>query len=148
MHRAVRRHGLSAETYGRAVTVTQLFLEGRNDELLKTLKGRMLDAAEGERFEEAGQLRDALRTVQTLHDRQQKMATPGFGHRDVFGLKLGPAGAMVRLQVRRGRVVEQIALETEAPVAGAREGDVLAAAIQQFYRGTGRPARGPRAGGA
>jgi excinuclease ABC subunit C len=124
----------SAETYGRAVTVTQLFLEGRNDELLKTLKGRMLEAAEGERFEEAGQLRDALRTVQTLHDRQQKMATTGFGHRDVFGLKLGPAGAIVQVfQVRRGRVVERIALETEAPVAGAREGDVLAAAIQQFY---------------
>ena len=40
-------------------TVTQLFLEGRNDELLKTLKGRMLEAAEGERFEEAAQLRDA-----------------------------------------------------------------------------------------
>ena len=124
----------SAETYGRAVAVTQLFLEGRNDELLRTLKGRMLEAAEGERFEEAGQLRDALRTVQTLHDRQQKMATPGLGHRDVFGLKLGPGGAIVQVfQVRSGRVVERIVLETEAPVAGAREGDILAAAIQQFY---------------
>ena len=124
----------SAETYGRAVAVTQLFLEGRNDELLKTLKGRMLEAAAGERFEEAGQLRDALRTVQTLHDRQQKMATPGLGHRDVFGLKLGPAGAIVQVfQIRSGRVVERIALETGAPIAGAREGDVLAAAIQQFY---------------
>ena len=52
----------------------------------------------------------------------------------MFGLKLGPAGAIVQVfQVRRGRVVERIALETEAPVAGAREGDVLAAAIQQFY---------------
>ena len=37
----------------------------------------MLDAAAGERFEEAAQLRDAMRTVQTLHDRQQKMATVG-----------------------------------------------------------------------
>ena len=125
----------SAETYGRAVAVTELFLEGRNDELLKTLKGRMLEAAEGEHFEEAAQLRDAMRTVQTLHDRQQKMATTGIGHRDVFGLKLGPVGAIVQVfQVRSGRVVERIALETEAPVAGAREGDVLAAAIQQFYQ--------------
>src|SRR5262245_66045598 len=54
----------SAEEYGRAVGMTQLFLEGKNDELLKTLKGRMTDAAEGERFEEAAQLRDAMRTVQ------------------------------------------------------------------------------------
>ena len=31
----------SAEEYGRAVAVTRLFLEGRNDELLKTMQGRM-----------------------------------------------------------------------------------------------------------
>src|SRR6185437_9958425 len=54
----------SREDYGRAVKTTQLFLEGRNDELVKTLKSRMLDASEGERFEEAAQLRDAMRTVQ------------------------------------------------------------------------------------
>src|ERR1700716_759436 len=65
----------SAEEYGRAVNVPQLFLEGRNEELMKTLKARMLDASEGERFEEAAQLRDAVRNIQTLHDRQQKMAT-------------------------------------------------------------------------
>src|SRR5438309_6263362 len=56
----------TAEEYGRAVTLTQLFLEGKNEELVKTLKGRMTQAAEGERFEEAAQLRDAIRTVQTL----------------------------------------------------------------------------------
>src|SRR6185437_7557113 len=54
----------SAEEYGRAVKTTQLFLEGRNDELIKTLRGRMLDASAAERFEEAAQLRDAMRTVQ------------------------------------------------------------------------------------
>src|SRR5712691_3899365 len=49
------------EEYGRAVALTRLFLEGKNDELVKTLKGRMVDAADHERFEEAGQLRDAIR---------------------------------------------------------------------------------------
>src|ERR1700694_3981710 len=57
----------SADEYGRAVALTQLFLEGRNDELIKTLQARMLDASARERFEEAAQLRDAVRTVQTLH---------------------------------------------------------------------------------
>src|SRR6058998_795185 len=52
------------EDYGRAVQMTQLFLEGKNDELVKTLRARMLRAAEGERYEEAAQLRDAMRTVQ------------------------------------------------------------------------------------
>ena len=104
----------SAEEYGRAVKLTQLFLEGRNDELIKTLKTRMADAAAAERFEEAAQHRDAMRTVQTLRDRQQKMATAEFGHRDVFGLKLGPAGVVIQVfQVRSGRVVERIELGTE-----------------------------------
>jgi len=130
----------SAEDYARAVGVTQLFLEGKNDELMTTLRGRMLAAAEGERFEEAAQLRDALRTVQTLHDRQQKMATAELGHRDVFGLKLGPAGVALQIfQVRRGRVVERIELGTEEAVVGANDGEVLEAAIQQFYELRGAP---------
>src|SRR4029079_17397044 len=89
-------------TYGGAVKLTELFLAGRNEELVKTLQSRMTEAAEGERFEEAAHLRDAVRTVQTLHDRQQKMATTELGHRDVFGLKIGPAGVIVQMfQIRR-----------------------------------------------
>jgi len=120
--------------YASAVKLTQLFLEGKNDELVKTLNARMLDAAGSERFEEAAQLRDAVRTVQALHDRQQKMATTAFGHRDVFGLKLGPAGVAIQVfQVRSGRVVERVELGTQDAVVGAGEGEVLEAALQQFY---------------
>src|SRR5437868_3291858 len=49
----------SADEYARAVNLTQLFLEGKNEELVKTLRTRMLAAADGERYEEAAQLRDA-----------------------------------------------------------------------------------------
>src|SRR5262249_30759836 len=130
----------SPEEYSRAVGMTQLFLEGKNDELVKTLRARTLDAAAGERFEEAAQMRDAMRTVQTLHDRQQKMATAELGHRDVFGMKLGPAGVALQVfQVRSGRVVERIELGTEDAIVGSREGEVLAAAIQQFYEIRGAP---------
>jgi excinuclease ABC subunit C len=131
----------SEEEYGRAVDTTRLFLEGKNDELVKTLRTRMLAAAEHERFEEAAQARDALRTVQTLHDRQQKMATAELGHRDVFGLKLGPAGVAVQVfQVRSGRVVERVELGTEEAIVGSSEGEVLEAAIQQFYELRSAPA--------
>src|SRR6187431_1292639 len=39
----------SAEEYGGAVKMTQLFLEGKNDELSKTLRAQMIAAAEAER---------------------------------------------------------------------------------------------------
>src|SRR2546427_553125 len=130
----------SPEEYARAVGLTELFLEGRNEELSGTLRARMLEAAAHERFEEAAQLRDAMRTVQTLHERQQKMATSELGHRDVFGMKIGPSGAVVQVfQVRSRRVVQRVELGTDTAVLGGREGEVLSAAIQQFYEIRGAP---------
>lgn len=124
----------SAEEYGRAVGMTRLFLEGRNDELTITLRQRMTDAATDERFEEAAQLRDAMRTVQTLQDRQQKMATAELGNRDVFGVKVGAAGAVVFVfEVRGGRVIERTELATDTLAMAGGDGEVLEAALQQFY---------------
>ena len=133
----------SPEMYREAVEHTKLFLEGRNEELTETLRARMADAAEAERFEQAAQLRDALRTIETFGTRQQKMASVEFGDRDAFGLKAGPAGASVQVfQVRHGRVVERIELVTDSgeraadPASAERsslELDVLQAAVQQFY---------------
>ena len=122
------------EQYGVAVASTRLLLEGRNDELIATLRERMTDAARAERFEEAAQLRDALRTVQVLRDRQQKVATAQLGDRDVFGLKVGPSGGAIQVfAMRGGRVVERVELATEPGGIAGRDGDVLQAALQQFY---------------
>jgi excinuclease ABC subunit C len=103
----------SEETYAVAVRDTRLFLEGRNDELVTELRGRMSEAAGDERYEQAAQLRDALRTIETLQQRQQKMAGTGHGDRDAFGIKVGPAGAVAQVfQVRGGKVIERIELAT------------------------------------
>src|ERR671918_1308966 len=124
----------SEEQYAVAVTNTKLLLEGRNDELVETLRDRMVEAAAAERFEEAAQLRDAMKTVQILRDRQQKVATAELGERDVFGLKLGPSGGVIQVFVMRGgRVVERMELATEPGAVAGRESDVLEAVLQQFY---------------
>jgi excinuclease ABC subunit C len=144
------------EQYRVAVADTQLFLEGRNEELVADLERRMSEASAEERFEQAAQLRDAIRVIETVRTRQQKMSTVEFGDRDAFGLKSGPAGAVVQVfQVRGGKVVERIELVTEGNralglqtalthTAVAREPDsqpsrdsdcdILEAAVQQFYQ--------------
>jgi len=124
----------SEERYGVAVANTKLLLEGRDAELLATLRDRMDGAAVAERYEEAAQMRDALRTVQALHDRQQKVATPGLGNRDVFGLKVGPSGSAIQVfAMRGGRVVERVELATEPGGLAQTNAEVLQAALQQFY---------------
>jgi len=131
----------SEERYGVAVASTKLLLEGRNDELIATLRDRMADAAEGERYEEAAQMRDALRTVQVLRDRQQKVATPELGDRDVFGLKVGPSGSAIQIfAMRGGRVVERVELATDPGGLARKDADVLQAAVQQFYEDRVPPA--------
>ena len=89
---------------------------------------------------------DAIRVIETLRTRQQKMATAGLGDRDAFGIKIGPAGAVVQIfQVRGGKVVERIELITDSEAAPGGAGAVAAdsedrlrevqeAALQQFYQ--------------
>ena len=146
IHRCIApcvREICAPETYAVAVQDTKLFLEGRNDELIAQLRQRMADAAAEERFEQAAQLRDALRTIETVQQRQQKMAGTGLGDRDAFGIKVGPVGAVVQVfQVRGGKVVERIELASSLSDArwtmadgrhGNAETEILQAALEQFY---------------
>ena len=125
----------TAEQYAEAVEHTRLFLEGRNDELIADLKRRMADASDDLRYEEAAQTRDAIRTVETLRDRQQKMSSVRLGDRDAFGVKVGPSGAIIQVfQMRGGRVIERVELAADVPAgAGSPERETVQAAVQQFY---------------
>ena len=130
----------SKERYDEAVQRTQLFFEGKNDELIGRLTDSMKDAAAGERFEEAAHLRDAARTVQTLKDRQQKIATARLGDRDAFGLHLGPAGAVVHVfLMREGRVLERVELAASEGLSGSAA-EILQASVEQFYEDRPAPA--------
>ncbi len=123
----------SRDQYGRAVEDARLLLEGRTDELVSDLSDRMTAAAADERFEQAAQLRDAVRTLVTLRDRQQKMATPRLGDRDAWAVKAGPQGAVVQaFLVRGGRVIDRLDLASDT--GGAREPELLEAALQQVYQ--------------
>ena len=131
----------SQTEYSEAVQRTQMFLEGRNEELLTDLNAQMRSASSAERYEVAAQYRDTIRTIETLRDRQQKMASPRLGERDVFGIKVGSSGGLIQIfQVRGGRVIERIELvadETEENMTQAVE--LLRAGLQQFYEARRAP---------
>ncbi len=128
------------EVYAQAVDDMRLLLDGRGDELAADLERRMLDAAAAERFEQAAQHRDAMRVVQALGARQQKMASPVLGDRDVFGVATAADGAVIQIfQVRRGRVVERITLQGSASAGVEGEAALVSAAVQQFYESQDPP---------
>ena len=126
----------SPEQYAESVEQTRLFFEGKTDEVIDRLRRRMALASEEQRYERAAQCRDAIRTVETLRDRQQKMATAQLGDRDAFGIHAGPDGAVIQVfQVRRGRVVERVELVADGgdTAAAGTERALVTAAVQQFY---------------
>ena len=124
----------SPAQYAEAVAHTRMFLEGRNDELIGELKRRMRAASDDLRYEEAAHTRDAIETVETLRDRQQKISTVRLGDRDAFGVKTGSAGAVIQVfQMRGGRVIERVELVVEASGDPPDEQATVQAAVQQFY---------------
>ncbi len=132
----------SQEDYAKAVERTRLFLDGRNDELLVDLRGQMQLASDDQRYEQAGQVRDTIRTIETLRDRKQKMASARLGERDVFGVKVGASGAVIQVfQVRAGRVIERAELVADdTGPQPLEEAVVVRAAVQQFYEVRDAPA--------
>jgi excinuclease ABC subunit C len=131
----------SQTEYSEAVQRTQMFLEGRNEELLTDLNAQMQSASSAERYEGAAQYRDTIRTIETLRDRQQKMASPRLGERDVFGIKVGSSGGLIQIfQVRGGRVIERIELVADEPEEGMTQAaELLRAGLQQFYEARRAP---------
>jgi excinuclease ABC subunit C len=95
---------VDAPAYAELVEGTALFLRGRSDELVRSLRGRMEAAAGAERFEEAARLRDRLAAVEQTVARQQIVAERAVD-RDVFGLaRRGGEAEIHALHVRAGRV--------------------------------------------
>ncbi|MGE0815425.1 MAG: excinuclease ABC subunit UvrC [Vicinamibacterales bacterium] len=122
------------ERYAAAVDDMRKLLEGRVEELVDDMRARMLEAAAAERFEEAAHRRDAMRVLEAVGARQQKMATPAFGDRDVFGAAQEAGRAVLQVfQVRRGRVVERLTLQSATGDAADGLAALVAAGLQQFY---------------
>ena len=129
--------GLTTEAeYGAAVRDTQMFLDGRNRDLLVQLRGRMEEASEELLFERAAALRDLISTVEEL-DQRQKMAAATGDNTDIFAYHAEPPLAAVNLfHLRNGRIVDRREFFWEDLVE-FEPGEFLSALVKQVYLNQG-----------
>jgi excinuclease ABC subunit C len=93
--------------YAEAVRDARMFLEGRRQDLMKSIEERMLAAAEGERFEEAASYRDLLKTLDDIEERQRIASAQG-DDTDVLAYYAEPPLVAANLfHLRGGRVVDR-----------------------------------------
>src|SRR6201996_2996486 len=95
------------EAYREAVRDAQLFLEGRQTELSRSLEQRMETAAASEMFELAARYRDLLITMSQVQERQ-RMATTDSDDADVYGYHYENDMLAVNLfHMRGGKIVDR-----------------------------------------
>jgi excinuclease ABC subunit C len=121
------------EEYDKVIQQVILFLEGKHDEVVKHLQEQMQEASENLNFEEAARIRDRIRAVERILEKQRIIHTEGQDDQDVIAL--ASAGDETCAQVfffRGGKLVgrEYFILQ------GTRESspaEVMGSFLQQFY---------------
>jgi excinuclease ABC subunit C len=95
------------EIYSEAVRDVKLFLEGRQTDLVRSLRERMAEAADAQEFERAARYRDLISTVEQLQEKQRIAAAEG-DDADVFGYHYENEMVAVNLfHMRAGRVLDR-----------------------------------------
>jgi excinuclease ABC subunit C len=96
------------DVYQQAVRDAQMFLEGKQAELERTLTARMMKAAAAEQYEAAARLRDQLATVHQLQEKQRIATAEQDDDADVFGYHFEAGSLAVNLfHVRAGKIVDR-----------------------------------------
>src|SRR5580693_8448184 len=95
------------EIYAEAVRDVKLFLEGRQTDLVKSLRERMAETAAAQEFERAARYRDLISTVEQLQEKQRIAAVEG-DDADVFGFHYENQMLAVNLfHMRGGKVLDR-----------------------------------------
>ena len=120
------------EGYAQTVQRVERFLEGKDDDLARTLTKEMEAAAAEMKFERAAVLRDQIQSLNRVRERQKIISVEELDQ-DVLGVVRQGSDACVELFfVRKGRLVGQEAFFFDK-VAGWSDGEVLSAFVRQFY---------------
>lgn len=92
------------EEYRRLVDEACMILEGKTRELVEELNEKMMQASEELKFELAAQLRDRIRAIQGLSNKQKVIAT-AFADTDAIGFARGVKSCFVVLHFNEGSLI-------------------------------------------
>ena len=120
------------EEYDEVIRQVILFLEGRTEEVIRSLKGEMKQASVSMEYERAARLRDQIESVERVTERQTVASTRP-ADEDIFGLARGDTDAMVQVLFIRGIKMVNVDSFTLDGTKDEADGDVMASFIKQFY---------------
>src|SRR5258708_4838365 len=123
---------IPAELYAEDVRNAQMFLEGREDIVIKNLNEKMKNASESRHYEEATLYRDQVRALSRVQARQYVESNRGVDA-DVVACVIDGGIACVNLvMIRTGRHVGDRSF-FPSNAEGASEGEVISAFLEQHY---------------
>jgi len=123
---------ISEGDYKKVVRDVRLFLEGRDRELLRSMKKRMNEEAERLNFEEAARIRDRISGIEKVLERQRIVSAEA---KDMDVMGLAREGGSVDLQVlffRGGMLVGRKDIFNER-AGDVPDEEILGSFIEQFY---------------
>ena len=129
-----RSGGPSAEEYREAVSQAELVLSGRTKELTDSLTGRMEAAAEELKFELAAELRDRVRAVEGLANRQRVIAAV-YADTDAVGFCRGARSCFTVLHYVNGDLADKDFELMEEPLES--DAEAVSALVRQYYAARG-----------
>jgi len=122
----------TAEEYQKAVRDVVLLLEGKNEQLIDSLTGKMKEASAKQMYEAAAFYRDRIQMVKDLAEKQ-KMVMSGVDDVDVFAYhRQGPRVALQLFTLRNGQVVGRREFFWE-DLEFFNPAQFLRDALQQYY---------------
>ena len=123
---------ISIEEYRKSLSAVEQFLNHRHGEVAKVLKSRMIAAAKKRQFEKAAKLRDDLKSLEHIWEKQKIVFTRKLSQ-DYFSLFVADnRGAVNLFMVRDGKLIDRENFEL-LQTKDRSSAEILQSFLKQYY---------------
>ena len=119
-----------ADDYRNRMRQAEMILEGKSGELIDSLRTQMETAAEDLRFERAAELRDQLRAIEALANKQRVIST-AFADTDAIGFCRGARSCFTVLHFVDGDLVSKDVEMMEEPLE--EDAEAISDLVREYY---------------